>query len=122
MAEVFKLPVNGQDMDFFCGTYAVEKTLEDMGISVTEIEQSINNKFIPTIRHFIYYSAKNAQKLKTPKGEAINFPYDIDDVYDWLDQWGGGNSVNVALFVRELLVALFGNQEPTEQKKSEAEK
>lgn len=122
MAEVFKLPVNGQDMDFFCGTYAVEKTLEDMGISVTDIEQSISNKFIPTIRHFIYYSAKNAQKLKTAKGEAINFPYDLDDVYDWLDQWGGGNSANTALFVRELLVSLFGNQEPTEQKKSEAEK
>ena len=44
MAEVFKLPVNGQPMDFFCGTYAVEKTLEDMGISVTEIEQSISAK------------------------------------------------------------------------------
>jgi len=122
MAEVFKLLVNDQEMDFFCGTYAVEKTLEDMGISVTDIEQSISNKFIPTIRHFIYYSAKNAQKLKTPKGEAINFPYELDDVYDWLDAWGGGNSQNVTLFVKELLVALFGNQEPTEQKKSQAEK
>lgn len=120
MAEVFKLPVNGQEMDFFCGTYAVEKTLEDMGISVTEIEQSISAKFIPTIRHFIYYSALNAERLKTPKGHAINFPYELDDVYDWLDSWGGGNSANTALFVRELMVALFGNQEPTEQKKSPA--
>ena len=122
MAEIFKLPVNGQDMDFFCGTYAVEKTLEDMGINITDIEQSISNKFIPTIRHFIYYAAKNAQKLKTPKGEAINFPYDLDDVYDWLDEWGGGNSANVTLFVRELLAALFGNQEPTEEKKSQKKK
>lgn len=128
MAEVFKLPVkvitNGVesviDMDFFCGTYAVEKTLEDMGISVTEIEQSISAKFIPTIRHFIYYSALNAERLKTPKGHAVNFPYELDDVYDWLDEWGGGNSANTALFVRELMVALFGNQEPSEQKKSPA--
>jgi len=121
MAEVFKLPVNNQEMDFFCGTYAVEKTLEDMGISVTEIEQSISAKFIPTIRHFIYYSAKNAQKLKTPKGEAINFPYELDDVYDWLDEWGGGNSANAALFTHNLIYALFGNQESTEQKKSQPE-
>lgn len=119
MADVFKLLVNGQDMDFFCGTYAVEKTLEDMGISVTEIEQSISSKFIPTIRHFIYYSALNAERLKTAKGHSVNFPYDLDDVYDWLDQWGGGNSENTALFVRHLLVALFGNQESTEEKKSQ---
>lgn len=120
MAEVFKLPVNGQDMDFFCGTFAVEKTLEVMGISVTDIENSISEKFIPTIRHFIYFSAMNAERLKTPKGTAMNFPYELDDVYDWLDEWGGGNSANMALFVRELMVALFGNQEPTEQKKSPA--
>jgi hypothetical protein len=129
MAEVFKLPVrtgfdlSGNpvivDMDFFCGTFAVEKTLEDMGISVTEIEQSISAKFIPTIRHFIYYSAMNAERLKTPKGHALNFPYELDDVYDWLDSWGGGNSTNCALFVRELMVALFGNHEETEQKKSQ---
>lgn len=120
MAEVFKLPINGQDMDFFCGTYAVEKTLEDMGISVTEIEQSISAKFIPTIRHFIYYSALNAERLKTTKGHAVNFHYELEDVYDWLDSWGGGNSANCALFVRELMVALFGNQEETEQKKSQS--
>lgn len=118
MAEVFKLPVNGQDMDFFCGTFAVEKTLEVMGISVTDIENSISEKFIPTIRHFIYFSAMNAERLKTPKGKAMNFPYDLDDVYDWLDAWGGGNSPNTALFVRELMIALFGSQEETEQKKS----
>lgn len=130
MAEVFKLPVrtgfdiSGNpviiDMDFFCGTFAVEKTLEVMGISVIDIENSISEKFIPTIRHFIYFSAMNAERLKTPKGTAMNFPYDPEDVYDWLDAWGGGNSENVVIFTRNLLTALYGNVQSSEpeQKKS----
>ena len=118
MAEVFKLPVNGQDMDFHCGTYATEKTLEAMGISLSEIGNSLDQKFVPTIRHFIYFSAKDAQRLKTPKGQAIDFPYDPEDVYDWLDSWGGGNSPKVAEFTDKLLAALFGTADGEEQKKS----
>lgn len=118
MAEVFKLPVNGQDMDFHCGTYATEKTLEAMGISLSEIGNSLDQKFVPTIRHFIYFSAKDAQRLKTPKGQAIDFHYDPEDVYDWLDEWGGGNSPKVADFTAKLLAALFGTDEGEEQKKS----
>lgn len=118
MAEVFKLPVNGQDMDFHCGTYATEKTLEAMGISLSEIGNSLDQKFVPTIRHFIYFSAKDAQRLKTPKGQAIDFPYDPEDVYDWLDSWGGGNSPKVAEFTAKLLSALFGTADGEEQKKS----
>lgn len=121
MAEVFKLRVNGTDMDFHCGTYATEKTLEAMGISITSIQEALDSKFVPTIRHFIYYSAKDAQRLKTPKGEAIDFPYDEDDVYKWLDDWGGGNSKIVAQFTSNLIKALFGSSEP-EEKKSPAVK
>lgn len=120
MADVFKLPVNGTDMDFFCGTYAVEKTLDAMNINITDIQDSLNQKFIPTIRHFIYFSAMNAQKLKTEKGHAIDFPYDAEDVYDWIDSWGGGNSASIGLFTTKLLAALFGSaQEETDQKKSQ---
>jgi hypothetical protein len=117
MAEVFKLPVNGQDMDFHCGTYAVEKTLEAMGINLSDVGNSLDQKFVPTIRHFIYFSAKDAQRLKTAKGMAIDFPYEPDDVYDWLDEWGGGNSKNVVEFTAKLLAALFGT-ETSEEKKS----
>lgn len=116
MADIFKLPVDGKDMDFFCGTYAVEKTLEAMNISITDIQESLASKFIPTIRHFIYFSAMNAQKLKTAKGEALDFPYDTDDVYNWLDGWGGGNSANVTLFTSKLLSALFGTIQEEEPK------
>ncbi|MFA5243712.1 MAG: hypothetical protein WC380_00290 [Pedobacter sp.] len=118
MAEIFKIPVNGKDMDFHCGTYATEKTLEAMGISLSDIGESLDKKFVPTIRHFIYFSAKDAQRLKTEKGQAIDFPYEPDNVYDWLDEWGGGNSPKVAEFTAKLLVALFGTQEEPEQKKS----
>jgi hypothetical protein len=120
MAEIFKIPVKGKDMDFHCGTYATEKTLEAMGISLSDIGESLDKKFVPTIRHFIYFSAKDAQRLKTEKGQAIEFPYDPDDVYDWLDDWGGGDSVKVAEFTAKLLVALFGTQEEPEQKKSQS--
>jgi hypothetical protein len=116
MADVFKLPVNGQDMDFFCGTYAVEKTLEAMGINLSDVGNSLDSKFVPTIRHFIYFSAKDAQRLKTAKGTAIDFPYEPDDVYDWLDEWGGGNSKNVVEFTAKLLAALFGTDSGEEKK------
>ena len=126
MAEVFKLPVrtgfdlSGNpvivDMDFFCGTYAVEKTLEAMGINLSDVGNSLDSKFVPTIRHFIYFSAKDAQRLKTAKGTAIDFPYDPDDVYDWLDEWGGGNSQNVVVFTGKLLAALFGTDTDNEKK------
>jgi hypothetical protein len=120
MAEIFKLPVDGKQMDFHCGTYAVEKTLEAMGINLSDVGNALDQKFVPTIRHFIYFSAKDAQRLKTAKGEAIDFPYEPDDVYEWLDSWGGGNSAKVAEFTGKLLSALFGNNTDTEQKKSPA--
>ncbi len=116
MAEIFKLPVDGKDMDFHCGTYATEKTLEAMGISLSSVQEALDTKFVPTIRHFIYFSAKDAQRLKTPKGEMIDFQYEPDDVYDWLDNWGGGNSIRVAEFTRELMRALFGNAIEEEKK------
>ena len=116
MAEIFKLPVDGKDMDFHCGTYATEKTLEAMGISISKIQEALDTQFVPTIRHFIYFSAKDAQRLKTPKGEAIDFPYEPDDVYEWLDSWGGGNSERVAEFTKELMRALFGTE--IEEKKN----
>ena len=120
MADVFKLPVNGQEMDFFCGTFAVEKTLEAMEINIADIQDSISKRFVPTIRHFVYFSAMNAQKLKTSKGHSLDFNYELDDVYDWMDEWGGGNSANVVLFTSKLLAALFGVQDESEpQKKSQ---
>ena len=118
MADIFKLQVNGGEMDFHCGTYATEKTLESIGISLSEIGSALDQKFVPTIRHFIYFSAKDAQRLKTAKGEAINFPYEPDDVYDWLDAWGGGNSAITAQFTSNLLAALFGTATDSEEKKS----
>jgi hypothetical protein len=118
MAEIFKLPVDGKQMDFHCGTYAVEKTLDAMGINLSDVGNALDQKFVPTIRHFIYFSAKDAQRLKTEKGQAIDFPYEPDDVYYWLDSWGGGNSSNVAEFTNKLLAALFGSSTEKEQKKS----
>jgi len=118
MAEVFKLPVKVIkdeketiiDMDFHCGTYATEKTLEALGIGISGILASLDSGFSVTVRHFIYFAAKDAQKLKTPKGEAIDFPYELDDVYLWMDEWGGAISENTSIFLRKMFHAVYGNE------------
>lgn len=118
MAEVFKLPVkvmsNGKetiiDMDFHCGTYATEKTLETLGISISGILAALDNGFSITVRHFIYFAAMDAQKLKTPKGQAIDFPYELDDVYLWMDEWGGAISENTSIFLRKMFHAVYGKE------------
>lgn len=112
MAEVFKLPVkvgdNVIDMDFHCGTYATEKTIETLGISLSNIMGVLDSNFSSTIRHFIYFSAMDAQKLKTPKGEPLDFDHDIDDTYIWLDHWGGGSTPYIGIFTRKLLHSIYG--------------
>lgn len=110
MAEIFKLPVDGKDMDFHCGTFATEKALEGLGIKLSGFIQALDSNFSSTIRHFIYFSAYDAQRLKTPKGEAVDFPYDIEDTYKWLEDWGGGNTPTVGTFTRKLLICVLGDQ------------
>ena len=116
--DIFSYEVDGKKMDFFCGTYCLEKTLEAMQISLTDLHQELNSKFIPTIRHFIYFAAKDAQRLKTERGQAIDFPYEPDDVYSWIDAWGV-NGKEVGGFTIRLYKSLLGDstiQEP--EKKS----
>lgn len=111
MAEIFKLPVDGKDMDFHCGTFATEKALEDLGITLSGFIPALDTRFSSTIRHFIFYSAMDAQKQKTEKGHPIDFPYDIEaDTYRWLDQWGGGNTPIIGDFTRKLLICVLGDQ------------
>ena len=109
MAEVFKLKVNGQDMDFHCGTYATEKSLEGLGITLSAFIPALDSNFSSTIRHFIYFSAYDAQRLKTPKGQAVDFPYEIDDTYQRLEEWGGGNTPTIGTFTRKLLICVLGD-------------
>lgn len=110
MAEIFKLPVDGRDMDFHCGTYATEKTLETLGISLSGLLVAFEVKFSSTIRHFIYFSAYDAQRLKTPKGHPVDFPHDLEDTYQWLEEWGGGNTKTTETFTRQLLKCIYGEE------------
>lgn len=112
MGEVFKLPIQHRgevkEINFHCGTFATEKTLETLGIKLSELLQAFDERFSSTIRHFIYFSAYDAEKQKTPRGEPVNFPYDLDDVYEWMDYWGGGNAKTTETFTRKLLISLYG--------------
>lgn len=109
MAEIFKLPVGETQMDFHCGTFATEKALEGLGITLSGFIPALDSNFSSTIRHFIYYSAYDAQRLKTPKGHAVDFQYEIDDTYQWLEQWGGGNTPIIGDFTRKLLICVLGD-------------
>jgi len=110
MAEVFKLIVDGKNMDFHCGTFATEKTLETLGIPLSALLHAFDTRFSSTIRHFIYFSAYDAERLKTPKGQAVNFSYDLDDTYQWLEEWGGGNTKQTEDFTRQLLFCVYGEE------------
>jgi hypothetical protein len=109
MAEVFKLLVDEKEMDFHCGTYATEKSLEGLGITLSGFIPALDTNFSSTIRHFIYFSAYDAQRLKTPKGHAVDFPYDVEDTFLWLEQWGGGNTPIIGTFTRKLLICVLGD-------------
>lgn len=136
MAEIFRLPVDGKEMDFHCGVYATEKTLETLGISLSWLIVAFDTRFSSTIRHFIYFSAYDAQRLKTQKGQAVDFNYELDDTYKWLEEWGGGNTKHTETFTRKLLTCIYGDEggkrmaaflidgiaEETEQKKSPTKK
>jgi hypothetical protein len=118
MAEVFKLPVkvinNGEesiiDMNFHCGTYATEKTFKSLGIGFNGFLVALDENFSEAIRTFVYFAAMDAQKLKTPKGEAIDFPYDLEDVYLWMDEWGGAISENTSIFLRKMFHSVYGKE------------
>ena len=97
-------------MDFHCGTFATEKTLETLGISLSGLIVAFDTQFSSTIRHFIYYSAYDAQRLKTPKGSPVDFPHELDDTYQWLEQWGGGNTKHTETFTRKLLNCVYGEE------------
>jgi hypothetical protein len=118
MAEVFKLPVkvvnNGEEsiieMNFHCGTYATEKTFKSLGIGYKAFLVALDENFSEVIRTFVFFAAMDAQKLKTQKGEAIDFPYELDDVYLWMDEWGGAISENTSIFLRKMFHSVFGKE------------
>lgn len=83
---IFKYELDGKEVGFFCGTYALERTLAAMGANPTEIVELIENKYMFFIRHYMYYAAEYyALDLKE-----IEFPYKSDRIaYKWIDSTGG---------------------------------
>lgn len=102
---------------FFIGVYSLEKSLEELDASLSDLGELLNKKFMPLIRLYMFYSAEYmAFKNKQ------DFPYTKFDVYDWIDQTGGTDGEFYSKFSIELIKALgltSKEKEPeAEQKKS----
>jgi len=116
---VFK--IDGVERRMFFGNYALEKTLDHFGVSVSDIGTLLNTKLLPLIRMFLYYGAED-QLWKEEKREPDFTPRDI---HDWIDQSGGSSGELVIKVSKELFRCLgLTNSEPEkkEQKKSKQAK
>lgn len=76
--------IKGVERKLFFGNYALERTLDDMGASVTEVSDLLNSRLLPFIRTFIYHAA-SYPLLK--EGKEVDFT--SFDIHDWIDSEGG---------------------------------
>lgn len=80
-----KYKIEGKVIGFFCGTYALEMTLEAMNASLSDLGELLNKRYMSTLRHYMYYSAEYyATVIKDQE-----FPYSEKDVFKWIDGTGG---------------------------------
>lgn len=78
--------IDGVERKMFFGNYALEQTLLEMGASVTEVSDLLNNKLLTFIRTFIYHAYCYPILAK---GEQVDItPFTI---YSWIDSTGGTN-------------------------------
>lgn len=114
-----KFNINGNEVEisFFIGVYSLEKCLEEMDASLSDLAMLLNKKFMPMVRLYMYYSAEY-QAMKTGQP----FPYSKTDVYEWIDGSGGTDGEFYGKFTKSLLISLGVSTkeslEPQTEKKS----
>lgn len=101
MEGYFKHKIGEKEIEFFIGNYSLERTLEELDASLSEIGDLLNKKFMPTIRLFMFFSAEY-QALKTGQ----DFTYTKFQVFEWIDQTGGTEGEFYIKFTREFMRAL----------------
>jgi len=107
MEGYFKHKIGDKEVEFFIGNYALERSLEEMDASLSDLGELLNKRFMPFIRMFMFYSAEY-QALKAGQ----EFAYTKFDVYEWIDQTGNTEGEFYKKFCVEFIRALgLGNKE-----------
>lgn len=112
--------IGGKLRGFKFGTRCLQYVLSDLDCSIAELgEEMDKNPF--KVRPYILFNAHkfNVQK----KGQPVTF--DIDDVFDWIDEVENGiSNVNILECMRLFVESIRGHlpkvegEEPVEEKKN----
>jgi hypothetical protein len=100
----YNYTIDDKEIEFFIGNYALERSLEDLDASISDLSDLLNKKFMSLIRLFMYYSAEYAALAKDEKFTITKF-----DVYQWIDKTGGINGEFYSEFSKRLFKALGAN-------------
>lgn len=102
--------IGDKEIHFFIGVYSLEKSLEEMDASLSDLGELLNKKFMPLVRLYMFYSAEY-QALKN--GES--FPYTAFDVHSWIDETGGTDGEFYLKFTKTLLQSLGISPKETDE-------
>lgn len=102
----YNYEIDGKPVKFFIGNYALERSLEDLDASISDLSELLNKKFMSLIRLFMFYSAEYAALSANEKFEYTKF-----DVYQWIDKTNGINGEFYAEFSKRLFKALGASNE-----------
>lgn len=106
--------INGVERKMFFGNYALEQTLVDLNISVTDVSLALERNFIGFFRVYIFHAAAYPLLKEGKEPDFTAF-----DIHDWIDQTGGVTS-DFFVKVTKIVYASLGIAESDgkEQKKS----
>lgn len=114
----FKHKIGDEEVHFFIGNYALERSLEDMDASLSDLAELLNKKFMATLRLFMYHSAEYQAYL-----DQKDFPFKPMDVHKWIDKTGGVEGKFYKDFSFAMIKALgLIASEPEDEKKSPIQK
>lgn len=109
---IFKIGEVEREFNF--GNYALEQTLDEMGIAVTDLSEVMRKRLLVFMRTFIYHAA--CYPILDRKETPDFTPF---DVHKWIDVTGGSQGEFMKTASQKIYQALgMTESEDTEQKKT----
>ena len=113
----FNYTIDGVERKFFFGNYALEQTLLEFNVSVSDIADILDTKLLPFLRTFIFNAA--AYPILEQGSEPDFTPF---GVHKWIDATGGPNGPFMLSAAKKIYKALGVGESTTDavpEKKSE---